>query len=87
MPLWHLFEALDGSTSGPRGFSGSIGRQLETCTRHPVTCFKTVRLTEPLSNLDPKELSIDQQYIYLKFAIVSAMVTAELIWQVKTLDA
>ena len=59
----HLFEALDGSTSGPRGFSGSIGRQLKTCFQHPVTSFKTVRLTEPLSNLDPEELSIDQQYL------------------------
>ena len=58
-----VLEALDGSTSGPRGFSGSIGRQLETCTLHPVTFSNTVRLTEPLSNLDPKELSTDQQYL------------------------
>ena len=40
LPLRHLFEALDGSTSDPRGFSGSIGRQLETCTQHPVTSFR-----------------------------------------------
>ena len=63
LPLRHLFKALDGSTYGPRGFSGSIIRQLETCTQHPVTSFKTVRLTEPLSNLDPQELSTDQQYL------------------------
>ena len=63
LPLRHFFEALDGSTSGPRGYFGSIGRQLETCTQHPVTSFKTVGLTEPLSILNPKEFSTDQQYL------------------------
>src|SRR6218665_2442483 len=27
LPLRHLFEALDGATTGTRGFSGSIGKQ------------------------------------------------------------
>ena len=63
LPLRHLFEALDRSTSGPRGFSRSIGRQLETCIQHPVTSFKTVRLNKPLSDLDPKVWSTDQQYL------------------------
>src|SRR6218665_1574966 len=27
LPLRHLFEALDGATTGPRGFSGSIRKQ------------------------------------------------------------
>jgi len=42
--------ALDGATTGPRGFSGSIGKWLQTCI-------------EQLSNLDPKELSTDQRYL------------------------
>ena len=63
LPLRHLFETLNGTTTGPRGFSWSIGKRLATCAQHPVTSFKPVRLTEELSNLDPKELSTDQQYL------------------------
>ena len=32
LPLRHLFEALHKTTTGPRGFSGSIGKRLGTCT-------------------------------------------------------
>lgn len=63
LPLRHLFEALDGATTGPRGFSGSIGKQLLTCTEQPVSSFEPVQLTEQLSNVNPKELSTDQRYL------------------------
>ena len=63
LPLQHLFETLDGAITGPRGFSGSIEKRLATWTQQPVTSFKAVRLTEDLSNVDPKKLSSDQQYL------------------------
>ena len=57
--LQHLFETLDEAIAGPHGFSGSIEKRLATCTQQLVTSFKAVRLTEDLSNVDPKKLSID----------------------------
>src|SRR6218665_1135894 len=42
-------------------FSGSIGKQLVTCSEQPVSSFEPVQLTEQLSNVDPKELSTDQR--------------------------
>src|SRR6218665_2787987 len=63
LPLRHLFEALDGATTGPRGFPGSIGKRLVTCSEQPVSSFEPVQLTEQLSNVDPKELSTDQGYL------------------------
>ena len=72
--LRHLFEAVDGATTGPRGFPGSIGKRLLTCSEQPVSSFEPVQLTEQLSNVDPKELSTDHRYIYWKCAIASANV-------------
>lgn len=63
LPLRHLFEALDGATTSPRAFSGSIGKRLLTCSEQPVSSFEPVHLTEQLSNVDPKELSTDQRYL------------------------
>ena len=53
----------DISITGPLAFSGSIEKRLATCTQQPVTSFKAVRLTEDLSNVYPKKLSTDQQYL------------------------
>jgi len=55
LPLRHLFQALDGVTTGPRGFSGAIGKRLVTCSEQPVSSFAPVQLTEQLSSVDPKE--------------------------------
>jgi len=62
LPLRHLFEALDGATTGPRGLSGSIGKSIVMCSEQPVSSSEPVQLTEELSNVDPKELSTDQRY-------------------------
>ena len=61
--LRHLFETLDRAFTGPQGFSGSIEKRLATCTQELVSSFKAVRLIEDLSNVDPKKLSTDQQYL------------------------
>ena len=63
LPLRHLFEVLDGATTGPRGSSGSIGKRIVTCSEQPVSSFKPVQLTEPLSNVDPKDLSTNLRYL------------------------
>jgi len=84
--LRHLFEAVDGATTGPRGFPGSIGKRLLTCSEQPVSSFEPVQLTEQLSNVDPKELSTDQRYLP-ECAIASAKVNVASIWQCETLVA
>ena len=61
LPLRHLSAGVHGATSGIRGFSGSFGKQLLTCSKQPVSSFKPVTLTKQLSNLDPKQSRIDQQ--------------------------
>ena len=33
LPLRHLFDYLDGPTTGPRAFSGTIGKALQTCDK------------------------------------------------------
>ena len=67
-----LFETLDGAIAGPQGFSGSIKKRLATCTQQLVTSFKAVRLTEDLSNVDPKKLSTDQQYLLQMYNGINA---------------
>jgi hypothetical protein len=52
LPLRHLLEALDGATTGPRGFCVSIGKRTVTCTEQPVSSFEPVQLTEQLSNVE-----------------------------------
>ncbi|ESN95353.1 hypothetical protein HELRODRAFT_179421 [Helobdella robusta] len=65
LPFRHLFLALDGCTSGPREYSGPIGKQLATCEN------KTTLLFQPLTGHLPdltknvvNELSTDQKYLY-----------------------
>lgn len=36
LPLRHLLQHLDGSTAGPKAFSGAIGKKLPTCEKLPV---------------------------------------------------
>ena len=48
LPLQHLFETLDRATTGRREFSGSIEKQLATCTQQPVSYFEAVKLTKDL---------------------------------------
>lgn len=65
LPLRHLFLTLDGCTSGPREYSGPIGKQLAGCENKPTMSF--CAMAGKLSDL-PKnvadELSTDHKYIY-----------------------
>lgn len=61
LPLRHLFEKLDGSTTGPRSFSGPVGKLLAKCETLPVAQFKKIECEFPA--LDIRDLSTDQQYL------------------------
>ena len=55
--------SLDGATTGPKCFSGPIGKSLETCTELSITSYEPISLLQPLPHLDVKDLSSDQQYL------------------------
>src|SRR6218665_1341298 len=56
----HLLQSLDGTTSGPRSFSGPLGKRLLTCEQLPVTHF--AKIIADLPNFNLKEFSTDQKY-------------------------
>ena len=58
-----LFGYLDGPTTGPRAFSGTIGKALQICDKNPVVRFEPIESREPL-RLDVDDLSTDQNYPY-----------------------
>ncbi|KAK4875981.1 hypothetical protein RN001_012403 [Aquatica leii] len=53
---------LDGQTTGPQGFSGKIGKLLETCDKLPVVKFQPIQ--GELPDVDVAVLSTDQKYLY-----------------------
>lgn len=63
LPLRHLFQHLDGKTSGPNGFSGSLGKQLEICHKLPIVEFARIESNLPYLK-NEVELSTDQKYLY-----------------------
>lgn len=65
LPLRHLFHHLDGATTGPKSFSGLIGKQIDnhSLTNLPVDNFEQIIGNLPvLSELN--DLSTDQKYLY-----------------------
>lgn len=63
LPLRHLVQNLDGSTTGPHGYSGTIGKALETCENLPVVSFHPIQ-SENFPILVPDDLSTDQKYLW-----------------------
>lgn len=62
LPFRHLFEYIDGSTSGPRTFSGTIGKDLETCEKKTVVRFKNILAEIP--EFISQYITTDQTYLY-----------------------
>ena len=60
LPLRHIFEDLDGATTGPRTSKGVIGQQLETCENLQFIFIKISKIHMP----DKENLSTDQQLLY-----------------------
>uniref|UniRef100_A0A6P7FUT2 Uncharacterized protein LOC114334377 n=1 Tax=Diabrotica virgifera virgifera TaxID=50390 RepID=A0A6P7FUT2_DIAVI len=52
LPLRHLLQHLDGKTTGPKGFRGEIGKQLEKCETLQPTKFKRIEITLPEISAD-----------------------------------
>jgi hypothetical protein len=63
LPLRHLIHKLDGVTQGPTGFSGIIGKAIETCEELPVVNYIPITFAN-CPCLDGVDLSTDQQYLY-----------------------
>lgn len=61
LPFRHLFQTLDGETTGPKSFSGPIGIQLSKCEKLPIVDFGSVDCEVP--DIDRNILSKDQQYL------------------------
>jgi hypothetical protein len=62
LPLRHLINNLDGKTTGPRGFVGPIGKQLDKCEALSVVEFEPIPTNLP--SVDRENLSTDQKYLY-----------------------
>ncbi|GBM01493.1 hypothetical protein AVEN_209305-1 [Araneus ventricosus] len=68
LPLHHLLNCLDGSTSGPTEICRPIGKAFKSCEDLPVAPFSSISL----ENMpDRMVLSNDQQYIYDIFLAIS----------------
>jgi len=61
LPLRHLFNAIDGKTSGPNCFTGETGKALSNCENLPVVAFESIPV--PQIAFDSKQLSNDQSYL------------------------
>lgn len=72
LPFRHLFEYLDGETTGPASFCGEIGKQLPGCDKLRVVHFETIESEE--INITKTDLSKDQQYL---LDIVKAIQTGD----------
>lgn len=70
LPLRHIFKMLDGESTSPKAFSGLIGKKLQSCDRMPIVSFKKIS-TSNLPEVDFKDLSTDQKYLYRICAAVS----------------
>jgi hypothetical protein len=61
LPLRHLFEHIDGKTSGPRSFNGPIGVMLQKCEKMPVVSYEPIPCEFTFVTFN--NLSSDQQYL------------------------
>ncbi|ESO03324.1 hypothetical protein HELRODRAFT_173610 [Helobdella robusta] len=66
----HLFSSLDGTTTGPNSFSGSIGKRLDSSFDFKIEAFEPI-LTD-LPDLNTDLLSTNQKYLYQMCSAISA---------------
>lgn len=76
LPLRHLFEHLDGTTTGPQSFTGPIGKALKDCEQLPLVPFESINCTLP-DVTNNKDLSTDQLYLYDMCEAISSGSCAE----------
>ena len=61
LPLRHLIQKLDGPTSGPSGWTGPIGREIQFYETLPIVDFVPINITLP--KIERNSLSSDQKYL------------------------
>lgn len=61
LPFRHLFQYMDGKSTGPNSLKGPIGEKLIKCETLPVVMFKSIDCQIP--EIDRKVLSKDQKYL------------------------
>lgn len=61
LPFRHLFQYLDGKSTGPNSLKGPIGGKLIKCETLPVVQFESIDCQIP--EIDKKTLSKDQKYL------------------------
>ena len=69
-----IFQKIDGSTSGPKHWSGPIGKQLENCENLPfLRNFRRIYSPLPLlSDKEKSDLSTDQNLLYRMCEAINA---------------
>ena len=75
LPLRHLINHLDGKTTGPKGFSGNIGKTLDSCENLPVVEFEKIETILPL--VDLQTINTDAKYLYEMCQAVSTGIVTE----------
>ncbi|CAH1108324.1 unnamed protein product [Psylliodes chrysocephalus] len=79
LPLQHLFQNLDGRTTGPETFSRSIGLLLQKSETFPLIKYKHIKIEVDLLSFDVKDLSTDQRYLLeIYHAVVNSVSPIEL---------
>lgn len=63
LTLRHLFQHLDGTTTGPNSFKGPIGKALANCELLPIVIFHPIQCNLPEISKSKQELSTDQLYL------------------------
>lgn len=48
LPFRHLFKYLDCETSGPKGFTGLLGKELQNSVKLPVVKFNKIKCELPI---------------------------------------
>lgn len=67
LPLRHLFQTLEGPTTGPTSSSGGIWKAIQSCESLPIAPFQPIADGEGLPDFSTtiqQSLSRDQQYLY-----------------------
>ncbi|GBM08073.1 hypothetical protein AVEN_122990-1 [Araneus ventricosus] len=82
IPFRHIFQHIDGQTTGPKSFSVPIGQQLICCEKLPVIDYEPVDCSIP--NIDRNLLSKDQQYL-LDISNAIPWEVVKTTWQIGTL--
>lgn len=63
LPLRHLIQNIDGTTSGPNAFSGNIGKSLVNCEKRRTIQFAAIPSDITCDSVTLKDLSTDQKYL------------------------